>query len=346
MCPPLDYKQAGVDIELGNELVDEYKSIVQSTHNPSVLSQLGGFSALYDLSNHNLKQPVLVSATDGVGTKLRLALNWQQHAGVGIDLVAMCVNDLVVIGAKPLFFLDYYASGQLDKTITLAVVKSIAEGCQQAGMALIGGETAEMPGIYQGKDYDLAGFCVGIVDKQNIIDGRHIQPGDKLIALPSSGVHSNGFSLVRKIIDENKCSASDTVSGRTLKDSLLTPTRIYAKALTQLAENKLFKGAAHITGGGLTENIPRMLPSGLSAYIDTKSWSYPPIFQWLQDQAQMRHSDMRLTFNCGVGMVLCVAKADEKAVLEALEVQGEKPWVIGHIVTADNDQPIIFADGE
>lgn len=344
MCPPLDYKQAGVDIALGNELVEEYKGIVQSTHNPSVLNQLGGFSALYDLSNHTLKQPVLVSATDGVGTKLRLALDWQQHQGVGIDLVAMCVNDLIVVGAKPLFFLDYYASGQLDKSITLAVVKSIAAGCLEAKMALIGGETAEMPDMYHGKDYDLAGFCVGIVDKEAIIDGRDIVEGDQLIALPSSGVHSNGYSLVRKILSQNSINPQETLGSETLQQILLKPTRIYCQAMAPLNEQRLSKGAAHITGGGLTENIPRFLPKHLAAYIDTHSWEMPPVFKWLQTQAQMQNSDMRITFNCGVGMVICVAKDRVDEALQLLQENGEEAWRIGEVVPATHNSQVQYRD--
>lgn len=344
----LDYKKSGVDIALGNELVEDYKDIVKSTHTPAVLNQLGGFCALYDLSNHNLKQPVLVSATDGVGTKLRLALDWEQHDGVGIDLVAMCVNDLIVIGAKPLFFLDYYASGQLDKKITLNVVSSIAKGCLQAGISLVGGETAEMPGMYQGKDYDLAGFCVGLVDKSAIIDGRDVVEGDVLIALASSGVHSNGFSLVRKILAQDSLYEQTKIAGKSIKNVLLEPTRIYTKALAALQSENLMKGAAHITGGGLTENIPRFLPQNLSAHINTDSWQLPPIFQWLQEKSQMSNADLRLTFNSGVGMVVCVDKANQEKALALLKAQGEDAWIIGHITeksgTTSANTAIVYSD--
>tara|TARA_R110002110_G_scaffold166602_2_gene367334 strand:+ start:89489 stop:90529 length:1041 start_codon:yes stop_codon:yes gene_type:complete len=344
MCPPLDYKKSGVDIELGNELVNDYKKIVKSTHNSSVLNQLGGFCALYDLSDYNLKQPVLVSATDGVGTKLRLALDWDQHSGVGIDLVAMCVNDLIVIGAKPLFFLDYYASGKLDKNITLNVVQSIANGCKQANIALVGGETAEMPGMYHGKDYDLAGFCVGLVDKSEIIDGRDVETGDALIALPSSGMHSNGFSLVRKILEQDSQYEHTEIAGQSIKDILLEPTRIYTKALAALQSEKLMKGAAHITGGGLTENIPRFLSENSSAHIDINSWQLPGIFQWLQEKSKMSHADLRLTFNCGVGMVVCVAASEKEHALALLESQGEKAWVIGHIIEKPGTASVEYSD--
>jgi len=339
----LDYKQSGVDIALGNELVNEYKNIVKSTHTPAVLNQLGGFCALYDLSAHNLKQPVLVSATDGVGTKLRLALDWEQHNGVGIDLVAMCVNDLIVIGAKPLFFLDYYASGQLDKKITLDVVSSIAKGCQQASISLVGGETAEMPGMYQGKDYDLAGFCVGLVDKSAIVNGRNIIEGDVLIALASSGIHSNGFSLVRKILAQNTAYEQTEIAGKSIKDILLEPTRIYTKALAALQPECLMKGAAHITGGGLTENIPRFLPKNLCAHINTDSWQLPPIFSWLQEKSHMSNADLRLTFNNGVGMVICVEKSNKEKVLALLKAQGEDAWPIGHIAQRTNSA-VVYND--
>lgn len=344
MTEPVTYKNAGVDIELGNELVDNYKNIVSSTHNPAVLNSLGGFCALYDLSHYNLKQPVLVSSTDGVGTKLRLALEWNNHHGVGIDLVAMCVNDLCVMGAKPLFFLDYYASGKLDKAITLDVVSSIAKGCKIAKMALVGGETAEMPGIYHGKDYDIAGFCVGVVEKSDIVDGSQVKAGDVLIGLASSGVHSNGYSLVRKILELNSGLASESLNGRSIKEILLTPTRIYSDALGALSAERLMKGAAHITGGGLTENIPRFFNANLSAALDMQSWEIPPIFKLLQEKAKLSNTDLRQTFNCGVGMVVCVDKAHVDQALQLLQAQGEQAWIIGEMVENLHGKSVQYSD--
>lgn len=344
MTTPLTYKEAGVDIELGDELVDNYKNIVTPTLSPAVLNPLGGFCALYDLSHYNLKQPVLVSSTDGVGTKLRLALEWENHKGVGIDLVAMCVNDILVIGAKPLFFLDYYASGKLDKAITLDVVQSIATGCKIAGLSLVGGETAEMPGIYHNKDYDLAGFCVGVVEKSEIVNGENIQADDVLIGISSSGVHSNGYSLVRKILDTNPSLKNDQLNGHSLKDILLTPTKIYSQAMQALHAAKLLKGAAHITGGGLTENIPRFVPKHLAAHLDTKSWELPDIFKWIQKNANLSSLDMRTTFNCGVGMVVCVAKESAQEALSLLATHEENAWVIGSIIQKTDEQQVIYSD--
>jgi phosphoribosylformylglycinamidine cyclo-ligase len=342
MSTPLTYKNAGVDIELGNELVDNYKDIVSSTFNPAVLNPLGGFCSLYDLSHYNLKQPVLVSSTDGVGTKLRLALQWNNHKGVGIDLVAMCVNDLLVTGAKPLFFLDYYASGKLDKKITLEVVQSIATGCKIAGMALVGGETAEMPGMYHNKDYDLAGFCVGAVEKSEIVNGSDITVGDTLIAIASSGVHSNGYSLVRKILESKPALEDDNLDGRSIKDILLTPTKIYSQCMQALHQAKLLKGAAHITGGGITENVPRFIPKSFAAKINTNSWHLPPVFDWIQTHAQLSVDDLRITYNCGVGMVVCVAKENAQQALALLAEHHEDAWIIGEMVENTQGAQVIY----
>lgn len=344
MSEPLTYRDAGVNIELGNELVTDYKKIVAETHHPAVMNPLGGFSALYDLSHYNLKQPVLVSSTDGVGTKLRLALEWNNHHGVGIDLVAMCVNDLCVLGAKPLFFLDYYASGQLDKKITLDVVTSIAKGCKIAGLSLVGGETAEMPGIYHGKDYDLAGFCVGVVEKSEIVNGSSIKTGDCVIGLASSGVHSNGYSLVRKILENHPELKDASIEDRSIKDILLTPTKIYANELQRLHENKMLKGAAHITGGGLTENIPRCLNSELACKLNMSSWQLPQIFQLLQEKAKLSNQELRKTFNCGVGMVVCVSPENRDKALALLNQETEQAWVIGEIVANTQGQQVIYSD--
>lgn len=346
MSEVLSYRAAGVDIDAGNELVDRLKNVVPKTHRPGVLGSLGGFGGCFDLSAlKKYEHPILVSGTDGVGTKLRLAIEWQQHDSIGIDLVAMCVNDIVVMGAEPLYFLDYYATGKLNVDIAETVIKGIAAGCQAARAALIGGETAEMPGMYQAGDYDLAGFAVGIVEKNQIIDGSTIQSGDTLIALPSSGPHSNGYSLIRKILDHAKADPNQSIGDTTLQTALLAPTRIYVSSLLALAEKQLLKGAAHITGGGLTENIPRMLPESCAAHIDTRAWTLPPVFKWLQEAGKLNKTEMRRTFNCGIGMVLCVPTAQCDAVLTLLREQGEHPFVLGSIVSKSPQQPAVqFSD--
>ncbi len=328
--PPLSYKDAGVDINAGNALVDKIQGLSKKTRRPEVLGGLGGFGALCELPK-GYNEPVLVSGTDGVGTKLRLAMQLQQHSTIGIDLVAMCVNDLVVAGAEPLFFLDYYATGKLNVEIARDVIAGIAEGCSQAGCALVGGETAEMPGMYQGEDYDLAGFCVGVVEKSNIIDGSRVSAGDSLIGLASTGPHSNGFSLIRKVIGVSHADLSMDVNGISLSDALLAPTRIYVKSILALLKSVDVKALSHITGGGLIENIPRVLPQGSQANIDLTTWQQPAIFDWLQAEGNIENTEMLRTFNCGVGMVICVAASDADQAIQLLNREGETAWQIGDI---------------
>jgi phosphoribosylformylglycinamidine cyclo-ligase len=339
----LNYRDAGVDIDAGNELVERIKPLAASTRRPGVMAGLGGFGALFEIPQ-SYQQPVLVSGTDGVGTKLKLANDLDKHDTIGIDLVAMCVNDLIVQGAEPLFFLDYYATGALDIDVASDVVKGIAEGCKQAGAALIGGETAEMPGMYSKGDYDLAGFCVGVVEKERIIDGSQVQDGDVLIGLASSGPHSNGYSLIRKIIETSDADLNMEFDGVTLGEKLLTPTRIYIKSLLALLQKVDVHALAHITGGGLLENIPRVLPADCRAEIDAKSWDMPNVFQWLQQAGNVQQNEMYRTFNCGVGMVLAIAANDVDTTLKLLQTEGEDAFVIGKIVTSDSaDQISILA---
>ncbi len=327
----LSYKDAGVDIDAGNELVNRIKSIAKATRRPEVLGGLGGFGALCELPA-GYKEPVLVSDTDGVGTKLRLAMDLKQHEGIGIDLVAMCVNDLIVAGAEPLFFLDYYATGKLNIDVAATVVESIGKGCQLAGCSLVGGETAEMPGMYEGEDYDLAGFCVGVVEKSRLLEAGKVNAGDVLIGLGSSGPHSNGYSLIRKILDVSQTSLHTTSLDNTpLAELLLAPTRIYVKSVLQLMKEVDIHGLAHITGGGLPENLPRILPDNTSAHIDTASWEWPPVFKWLQAKGAVETFEMYRTFNCGVGMVLCIAADDAATCIEKLRSWGEQAWIIGHV---------------
>lgn len=340
----LSYRDAGVDIDAGDQLVDMIKPFAARTRRPEVLSGLGGFSALFELPMHRYREPVLVAGTDGVGTKLKLAIDLNSHDTVGIDLVAMCVNDLVVTGAEPLFFLDYYASGKLDPHSAARVIKGIAEGCLQAGAALTGGETAEMPGMYHAKDYDLAGFCVGVVEKSRIIDGRHVQPGDALIGVASSGPHSNGYSLIRKIVDTSQTSLSMPFGGRTLGEVLLVPTRIYVKSMLALTQKISVHAMAHITGGGITENLPRVLPDDMHARVDTTRWQWPEIFNWLQKTGRVERAEMYRTFNCGIGMIVCVAPDDLTAALQCLKEQGEQAWHIGQINSGSNgDERVVLA---
>ncbi|MEH6672367.1 phosphoribosylformylglycinamidine cyclo-ligase [Halopseudomonas sp.] len=330
--PSISYKDAGVDIDAGNALIDRIKHVAKRTSRPEVMGGLGGFGALCEIPA-GYRQPVLVSGTDGVGTKLRLAMDLAKHDTIGIDLVAMCVNDLVVCGAEPLFFLDYYATGKLNIDVAAQVVTGIGAGCELAGCALVGGETAEMPGMYEGEDYDLAGFCVGVVEKSEIIDGSRVQAGDVLLALPSSGPHSNGYSLVRKIIEVAGVDINQTqLDGQPLTDLLMAPTRIYVKALLQLIKQTgTVKAMAHITGGGLLENIPRVLPANTGARIDLDSWQRPAVFNWLQEQGNVDETEMHRVLNCGVGMVICVAREDAPQALKVLDDAGEKPWIIGSI---------------
>ncbi|KGQ49840.1 phosphoribosylaminoimidazole synthetase [Gallibacterium anatis 10672-6] len=340
----LSYKDAGVDINAGNELVDRIKPHVKRTRRPEVIGGLGGFGALCAIPS-KYKEPILVSGTDGVGTKLRLAIDLHKHNSIGIDLVAMCVNDLIVQGAEPLFFLDYYATGKLDVDIASDVIKGIADGCEQSGCALIGGETAEMPGMYHANDYDLAGFCVGVVEKNEIIDGSEVRVGDALIALASSGPHSNGYSLIRKILEVAKVSASETLlEGKPLAEHLLAPTKIYVKSILQLIKRVDVHAIAHLTGGGFWENIPRVLPDHVRAVINEQSWQWPAIFKWLQQNGNVDTHEMYRTFNCGVGMVIALPQEDVETALALLAQTGEKAWVIGqieHLDEQDKKQVII-----
>ena len=332
----LSYKDAGVDIHAGNELVERIKADVKRTRRPEVMGGLGGFGALCALPT-KYKEPILVSGTDGVGTKLRLAIDLNKHDTIGQDLVAMCVNDLVVQGAEPLFFLDYYATGKLDVDVAADVVKGIADGCAISGCALVGGETAEMPGMYHVGDYDLAGFCVGVVEKSEIIDGSTVKVGDVLVALASSGPHSNGYSLIRKVLEVSGANpAVDQLEGKPLSEHLLAPTKIYVKSVLELVENTDVHAIAHLTGGGFWENIPRVLPENTKAVIDEKSWAWPAIFNWLQEKGNISRYEMYRTFNCGVGMVIAVPAAEAEKAVSLLTQAGETAWVIGKIEALGN----------
>jgi phosphoribosylformylglycinamidine cyclo-ligase len=328
---PITYRDAGVDIDAGDALVERIKPLVRRSMRPEVLAGIGGFGALVEIPLERFRRPVLVSGTDGVGTKLRLAIETGRHDTIGIDLVAMCANDVVVQGAEPLYFLDYYATGKLDVEVAARVVAGIVEGCVQAGCALVGGETAEMPGMYSGEDYDLAGFCVGIVDRDRIIDGSSTRAGDILIGLPSSGPHSNGYSLIRKLLATAGANDKTQLAGRSLYDRLLTPTRIYVKPLLALFGAVPVKGLAHITGGGLLDNIPRAIPEGLHAVLERAAWPRDPIFDWLQKTGRMADAELHRTFNCGIGMTLCVAPGDAARALELLAAHGAPGVLIGEI---------------
>ncbi len=338
----LTYKDAGVDIDSGNQLVDRIKPMVKRTHRPGVMGNVGGFGALFKLKDAGYENPILVSGTDGVGTKLRLAIESGKHDTIGIDLVAMCVNDLIVQGAEPLFFLDYYATSSLDVAIAADVVNGIATGCEQSGCALIGGETAEMPDMYSKGDYDLAGFCVGVVEEDEIIDGTQVKAGDQLIGLASSGPHSNGYSLIRKVLEVSNTPLDKDFNGRPIGDVLLEPTRLYVKPLLDVISKHDIHALAHITGGGLLENIPRVMPDDCAAVIDADSWETPAIFDWLQAQGNIDQIEMYRTFNCGVGMVLVVNPTDSDAILSRLRELGETANVIGKIeARAERDHVII-----
>lgn len=341
----LSYRDAGVDIDAGNQFIERIKPIVKQTFRPGVLAGLGGFGALFELPLERFSEPVLVSGTDGVGTKLKLALEMGRHDTIGIDLVAMCVNDIVVAGAEPLFFLDYYATGHLDVEVATDVVKGIARGCELAGAALTGGETAEMPGIYSEGDYDLAGFCVGIAEKSRLILPERVQNGDVLIGLASSGPHSNGYSLIRKILELSGADLKQKMGDCNLGDALLAPTRIYVKPLLQLMQQVEIHALAHITGGGLLENLPRVLPEGSKAVIDQGSWQLPEVFSWLQEQGNVAKTEMLRTFNCGVGMVVCVAKRDAERTVQLLREYGETAWQLGQIAASEADQPGVEVSG-
>jgi phosphoribosylformylglycinamidine cyclo-ligase len=343
------YKQAGVDIDAGNEAVERMKKHVKRTFRPEVLTDLGGFGALFGLDTSKYKKPVLVSGTDGVGTKLKIAFAMDKHDTIGIDAVAMCVNDIVVQGAEPLFFLDYLACGKVVPERIEAIVKGIADGCEQSGCALIGGETAEMPGMYDESEYDIAGFSVGVVDADRVIDGKRIAPGDIIIGMSSSGVHSNGFSLVRKVLLEDAgLSLHDEVAelGGTLGDTLLTPTRLYVKPCLSLMEKVDVKGFVHITGGGFYDNIPRVLPEGTAVQINEGSWNIPPIFKLVEEKGNISKEDMFRTFNMGIGMIAVVAEQDVAEALRILEEAGEQAQVIGRIVAGDKEVHIGGGNGE
>lgn len=341
--PPnsISYRDAGVDMEAGDALVEQIKPYAKRTMRPEVLAGIGGFGSLFEMPK-KFKNPVLVSGTDGVGTKLKLAFELNKHDTVGIDLVAMSVNDILVQGAEPLFFLDYFACGKLEVGTAAQVIKGIAEGCEQSGCALVGGETAEMPGMYPAGEYDLAGFAVGCVDKEKIINGLSITASDVVLGLASSGAHSNGYSLIRKLISNSGIDFESDFHGRKFKDVVMAPTKIYVKSLLKLIEKLPVKGMAHITGGGITENIPRVLPAGLTAEISAKSWDLPPLFKWLQAQGNITHSEMYRTFNCGIGMVVIMARSDAAAAIQLLEAAGETVYEIGSIRAQNaNEAPTI-----
>ena len=330
----LTYKDSGVDITKGNQLIEKIKPIAKSTLRQGVLAGLGGFGAMFEIPIDRYKNPVLISGTDGVGTKLMVAEMLNKHDTIGIDLVAMCVNDLIVQGAEPLFFLDYYATGSLNEEVATSVISGIGEGCIQSGCALIGGETAEMPGMYKGEEYDLAGFCVGIVEKNKIIDGSKVSAGDQLIALGSSGPHSNGYSLIRKVLEKSKPSSSQL-------NSLIEPTKIYVKSILSLIQNLPVHAISHITGGGLLENIPRVLPKHLAANLDQNSWELPQIFKWLQSEGNIDMMEMYRVLNCGVGMVVIVPKALSGEAIKILKSCGENAWLIGEVIDSEGEQVLI-----
>ena len=342
------YSEAGVDIDKGNAFVSRIKDIVSSTHSRTVLDDIGGFSGLFSIGNANCKDPVLIASTDGVGTKLKIAQLCNKHDTIGIDLVAMCVNDIIVSGAKPLFFLDYFASSSLDLDVATDVVKGIAEGCKQANCSLIGGETAEMPGLYQPGDYDLAGFSVGIAERDKIIDGSDVRVGNKIIGLASSGLHSNGFSLVRKIIFEDLgLSVDDTVEelGCTVGEELIKPTKIYVRSVLGVLNRFAIHSLVHNTGGGFIDNIPRVLPKGCRAVIDKDSWEKPPIFTLLQKKGEVPEAEMYRTFNMGIGMMAVVKDTDAESVMQHFKAMGEEPYVIGEIFAAQEGEPRVLING-
>ena len=328
---PLTYRDSGVDIDAGDALVERIKDAAARTRRPGVLAGLGGFGALFEVPLDRYQQPVLVSGTDGVGTKLKLAIQYAKHDTIGQDLVAMCANDIVVVGAEPLFFLDYYATGKLDVDAGVQIVEGIALGCELAGCALVGGETAELPGMYHDGDYDLAGFCVGIVEKSKIIDGSKVQAGDAVLGITSSGLHSNGYSLARKVLEVGGASLDEDFDGRPLGEVLLTPTRIYVKALLALCEAVEVHAMAHITGGGLPGNLPRVLPEGAGAVLEASAWQRPRVFDWLQEQGNIADEEMYRTFNCGIGMCVVLAPDQVDAAVALLGKHGETASVIGRI---------------
>ena len=327
----LSYRDAGVDIDRGHDLVARIRAIADGTPREGVIAGLGGFGALFEPPLHRYRRPVLVSGTDGVGTKLKLAIAHDRHDTIGVDLVAMCVNDIVTQGAEPMFFLDYFATGRLDVGVAERVVAGIGRGCAIAGAALVGGETAEMPGMYADGEYDLAGFCVGIVERDAIVDGASVAPGDDVVAIASSGPHSNGYSLIRRVLDAGGGDLERDVGGTPLVDALLAPTRIYAASVLPLVRDGDVRAIAHVTGGGIVENLPRVLPRRTRATIDASSWRRPEIFEWIRDAGDIAGDEMWRTFNCGVGMLLVVAPGTAPGIVDALGANGERAWVAGRI---------------
>ena len=340
--PPLSYRDSGVNIDAGNTLVERIGPAVKSTHRKGVMGGIGGFGALFAPPLDRYHDPVLVSGTDGVGTKLRLAMNLDRHDSIGIDLVAMCVNDIVVLGAEPLYFLDYFATGKLDVDLAASVIGGIAEGCRTAGCALAGGETAEMPGMYSGEDYDLAGFAVGIAERSRLPDPSRVAPGQVLVGIASSGPHSNGFSLIRRVLERSGENTDMSMGQLTLGDSLLKPTRIYVRPMLSLMESTKVLAAAHITGGGISENLPRVLPAEVSAEVDLAAWELPEVFRWIQLTGAITDEEMLRTFNCGVGMVLVVDPADERSTLDHLANVGEIAFPIGRTVASQESPGVIY----
>lgn len=330
---PLTYKDTGVDIDAGNALVERIKPLVKTTSRPGVIGGIGGFGGLFELDLERYRRPVLVSGTDGVGTKLKLAIDMARYDTIGIDLVAMCVNDIIVTGAEPLFFLDYYAVGKLDLDVGETIVGGIAEGCRQSRAALIGGETAELPGLYETGDFDLAGFCVGVVERDEVIDGTRVSPGDRLLGLASSGTHSNGYSLIRRIVDLAPQGLKTDWDGGCIGDQLLAPTRIYVAAILDLLKTCPINAIAHITGGGLAENLARVVPDTTDARVELSRWERPPIFSWLQQQGALAEDELMRTFNCGIGMVIAVRSEDTERARQALETTGEIVYEIGEVTT-------------
>ncbi len=340
----LSYKDAGVDIEAGNELVSRIKGVVKKTRRPEVMSGLGGFAGLCSLPT-KYKEPILVSGTDGVGTKLRLAMDLNKHDTIGIDLVAMCVNDLIVCGAEPLFFLDYYATGKLNVDVAASVIAGIGEGCIQSGCALVGGETAEMPGMYEGEDYDLAGFCVGVAEKEELIDGSKVQAGDVIVGIQSSGLHSNGYSLARKILEVSNADLSEDLNGQSLGDALMAPTRIYVKPILKMLETVDVSSICHITGGGMYENIPRVLPEGTKVILDSAAWERPAIYDWLQAKGNVDWHEMHLTFNCGLGMIVVLPEDKAQQAIDILNAEGETATLVGRIESAKEGDELVIVKG-
>lgn len=336
--PGLSYRDAGVDIDAGDALVDRIKPLAKKTMREGVLAGIGGFGALFEVPKR-YQEPILVSGTDGVGTKLKLAFEWNAHETIGQDLVAMSVNDILVQGAESLFFLDYFACGKLSVDTATTVIAGIAKGCELAGCALIGGETAEMPGMYPPGEYDLAGFAVGVVEKSKIIDGSNIRPGDVIIGIASSGAHSNGYSLIRKIIERAGAKPSETIEGKTLQEWVMAPTQIYVKQLLNVMSHHSLKGLAHITGGGLVDNIPRVLPKNTQAVLRRDSWTMPPLFRWLQMKGGVADAEMVRVFNCGIGMVVVVDQQEAKAVIASIEQQGLNAWLLGDIAMRPEGAP-------